>query len=62
MLTFSDVSRCPGTFLFFSRLPWVVYSILVGLLLSVTFTDSPLEHTICHLLENGRGKPQLPRL
>ena len=48
---------------FSSRLPWVVHSILVGLLLSLKFTDSPLEHAICHLLENGRCKPLCkPRL
>ena len=48
---------------FSSRLPWVVHSILVGLLLSLKFTDSPLEHAICHLFENGRCKPLCkPRL
>ena len=60
-LQFSDVSRCPGTFLFFSSSS-TVHSILVGMLLSLQFTDSPLEHAICHLLENGRCKPQLPWL
>ena len=50
--------------LFFSfRLPWVVHSILVGLLLSLKFTDSPLEHAICQLFENRRCKPLCkPRL
>ena len=46
--------------LFFSfRLPWFVHSTLVGLFLSLKFTNSPLEHTTCHLLENGRCKLQL---
>ena len=41
--------------LFFScGLPWVVNSISVGLLLSLKFTGSPLQHAICHLFGNGR--------
>ena len=38
-------------FFSFPHLPWVVHSILVELLLSLKFTDSPLEHVICHLLD-----------
>ena len=47
---------------FFCRLPWIVHSISGGLLLSLKFTRSPLQHATCHLFGNGRCKPQLPWL